>query len=157
MSSSDHTNWSYNEIPTWWRITGRWLSARLLGGDPFYAPSGCRLSSPNTACRARSLRGTTPRLEDTVGHDWDVKELMRAVMRIIAVAGTVEAQLQELGDVNDAGAPAQLRRSRESTPFMEQPESATAPSLSRQPSLNARAFAAPGSPPSREPSSKARS
>lgn len=155
VSSSDHTNWSYNEHPDMVAYHREMAERQAAGRRSFLRSLWVQAFIAQYCVQSAFTAGHYARLEDTVGHDWDVKELMRAVMRIIAVAGTVEAQLQELGDVNDAGAPAQLRRSRESTPFMEQPESATAPSLSRQPSLNARAFAAPGSPPSREPSSKA--
>ena len=34
VSSSITPTGVITSIPTWWSITGRWLSARLLGGDP---------------------------------------------------------------------------------------------------------------------------
>ena len=144
VNSSDHTNWSYNEHPDMVAYHREMAERQAAGRRSFLRSLWVQAFIAQYCVQSAFTAGHYARLEDTVGHDWDVKELMRAVMRIIAVAGTVEAQLQELGDVNDAGAPAQLRRSRESTPFMEQPESATAPSLSRQPSLNARALPHPG-------------
>ena len=155
VSSSDHSNWNYNQHPDMVKYHTEMAERQAAGRRSFLRSLWVQAFIAQYCVQSAFTAGHYARMEDTVGHDWDAKELMRAVMRIIAVAGTVEAQLHLLGDVNEAGAPAQLRRSRETTPFMEHSDGTAAPSLSRQASLNARAFAASGSPPKREPSLKA--
>jgi hypothetical protein len=60
VSSSDHSNWNYNQHPDMVKYHTEMAERQAAGRRSFYVPSGCKRSSRSTACRVRSPRGTTP-------------------------------------------------------------------------------------------------